>query len=132
LIIRKIDEILNSPSEVVAPNDNWHSRRLVTQSDRMGFSLHDTIIKAGTETKIWYKNHLEAVYCISGNGSVEDLTTNITHHIEPGVMYALNQNEKHILRGGSEDMRLICVFYPALRGDETHDKDGSYPLVTDS
>jgi L-ectoine synthase len=97
------------------------------ESDRMGFSLHDTVIKAGTETKIWYKNHLEAVYCISGDGSVEDLTTGNTHQIEPGVMYALNQNDKHILRGGSKDMRLVCVFYPALRGNETHDKDGSYP-----
>lgn len=132
MIIRNLDEIVGTPSEVVAPNGNWQSRRFVTQSDRMGFSLHDTIIKAGTETKIWYKNHLEAVYCISGNGSIEDLTTSITHQIKPGVMYALNQNEKHILRGGSEDMRLVCIFYPALRGDETHDKDGSYPPPTTS
>ena len=127
MIIRSLEKILNTSADVAAPNGNWQSRRLLMQSDCMGFSLHDTIIKAGTETKIWYKNHLEAVYCISGNGSVEDLTTSITHQIEPGVMYALNQNDKHILRGGSEDMRLVCVFYPALRGDEIHDKDGSYP-----
>ena len=132
MIIRKLNEIVDTPGEVVAPKGNWLSRRLITQSDHMGFSLHDTIIKAGTETKIWYKNHLEAVYCISGNGSIEDLNSGVSHEIQPGVMYALNQNDKHVLRGGSEDMRLFCVFYPALRGDETHDKDGSYPPSGDS
>ena len=132
MIIRKLDEVLNTPYEVIATNGNWQSRRLIMQSDSMGFSFHDTIIKAGTETKIWYKNHLEAVYCISGEGSIEDLATGITHQIEPGVMYALDRNDRHILRGGSNDMRLICVFYPALKGDETHDEDGSYTLMPDS
>jgi L-ectoine synthase len=28
-------------------------------------------------------------------------------------------------------MRLICVFNPALVGDEVHDEDGSYPLLND-
>ena len=128
MIIRKLNELTGTKCEVLAPNGNWQSRRFITQSDRMGFSLHDTIIKAGTETKIWYKNHLEAVYCISGDGSIDNLTNGDSHEIKPGVMYALNQNEKHILKGGSEDMRLVCVFYPALRGDEKHDKDGSYPI----
>ena len=27
-----------------------------------------------------------------------------------------------------EGMRLICVFHPALTGEEVHDADGSYPL----
>lgn len=130
MIIRKLSQVLSTENNVEAPNGNWLSRRLITSADGMGFSLSDTIIKAGTETKIWYKNHLEAVYCISGNGSIEDLTIGITHRIEPGVLYALNNNERHILRGGSEDMRLVCVFYPALRGDEVHDKDGSYPVDT--
>jgi L-ectoine synthase len=103
------------------------SRRLINKADGMGFSFSDTIIKAGTETKIWYKNHLEAVYCISGNGSIKDLATGITHDIKPGVLYALNLHDRHILRGGTEDMHMVCVFYPALRGNEVHDKDGSYP-----
>lgn len=130
MIVRKLSQVLNTENDVKAPNGNWLSRRLITKVDGMGFSFSDTTIKAGTETRIWYKNHLEAVYCISGDGSIEDLTTGVTHQIEPGVLYALNHNERHILRGGSEDMRLVCVFYPALRGDEVHDKDGSYPIDT--
>jgi L-ectoine synthase len=27
-----------------------------------------------------------------------------------------------------EPLRLVCVFNPALTGQETHDADGSYPL----
>ena len=128
MIIRKLSQVLNTENNIEAPNGNWMSSRLITKVDNMGFSVSDTIIKAGTETRIWYKNHLEAVYCLSGNGSIEDSTSGITHHIEPGVLYALDHNEKHILRGGSEDMHLVCVFCPALRGDEVHDKDGSYPI----
>jgi len=129
MIIRKLEAIIGGPADVAAENGNWRSRRLVTQADNMGFSLNDTIIRAGTETGIWYKNHLEAVYCIAGNGSINELDTGITHQLYPGVMYALNKNDRHILRGGTEDMRMICVFYPALRGDEVHDEDGSYPAL---
>ena len=128
MIIRKLEDILNTPSDVAAPNGNWCSRRLISKTDNMGFSMHDTIIKAGTETLIWYKNHLEAVYCISGDGSIEDLDAGVTHQITPGVLYALDKHDRHILRGGTRDMRLVCVFNPALRGDEVHDADGSYPL----
>jgi L-ectoine synthase len=131
LIVRRLSQILNTTNDVKAPNGNWLSRRLITRDDKMGFSFSDTIIKAGTETPIWYKNHLEAVYCISGDGSIEDLTSGVIHKIEPGVIYALDNNEKHILRGGSEDMHLVCVFNPALRGDEIHDEDGSYPPSQD-
>ncbi|NIQ05894.1 MAG: L-ectoine synthase, partial [Candidatus Korarchaeota archaeon] len=59
--------------------------------DGMGFSLHETIIKAGTETHMWYKNHLEAVYCVEGLGEIEDKKTGKIHKITPGVMYALDE-----------------------------------------
>ncbi len=127
MIIRKLDEIINTDNDVADPHGNWKSRRLINKKDGMGFSVNDTIIKAGTESKIWYKNHLEAVYCVSGNGSIEDLATGITHSITAGTLYALNNHDRHILRGGTEDMHMVCTFYPALRGDEVHDEDGSYP-----
>jgi L-ectoine synthase len=40
------------------------SRRFLLRKDGMGFSMHETILRAGTETHMWYANHLEAVYCI--------------------------------------------------------------------
>ena len=30
---------------------------------------------------------------------------------------------------GVSDLRLVCVFTPALTGNETHDIDGSYPIL---
>jgi L-ectoine synthase len=92
----------------------------------MGFSFHETTIFAGTETLIWYKHHLEAVYCVGGKGELERLDNNEIIKIEDGTMYALSGHEKHLLRA-SEDMRLICVFNPPLTGNEDHDSDGVYP-----
>ena len=126
MVIRKLDEIKNTPREVNAENGNWTSRRLILKDDNMGFSMHDTIIYAGTETDIWYKHHLEAVYCIEGEGEVETLDDGRIYSITPGTLYGLDKHEKHLLRA-SKDMRLICVFNPPVKGDEVHLPDGSYP-----
>lgn len=129
MIIRKIEDIVGTERDVLGKG--WVSRRLLLKKDGMGFSFHETIIPAGAKLELWYKNHLEAVYCVAGNGSIEDLATGERHNIQDGVLYALNNHDRHILRGGSEDMRLICAFNPPVSGRETHDKDGSYQLVGD-
>ena len=121
-----LNEIINSERDISGPG--WNSRRLLLAKDNMGFSMHDTIIPAGAKMLLHYKNHLEAVYCVQGNGSIEDLTSGETHKISDGILYALDKNDKHILRGGSEDMRLVCVFNPPITGNEVHDKDGSYEI----
>ena len=128
MIIRNIKNIIGSNREVYAQDGQWISRRMLLKSDGMGFSLHETIIKAGTKTHIHYKYHLEAVYCVGGNGKIEDLKTMKTYDIYDGIMYALNLNDNHNLYGGTEDMRLICVFNPPIVGDENHDENGVYQL----
>lgn len=128
MIIRNIKNIIGSDREVYAQDGQWISRRMLLKSDSMGFSLHETIIKAGTKTHIHYKHHLEAVYCVGGNGKIEDLKTMKTYDIYDGIMYALNLNDNHNLYGGTEDMRLICVFNPPIVGDENHDENGVYQL----
>lgn len=110
---------------------NWISRRILLKKDGMGFSLHDTIIKAGTETHIWYQNHLEAVYCIEGNGEIETLKDGKVYPIKAGTIYALDEHDEHLLRGGTEDMRMVCVFNPPITGREVHDENGVYPVVED-
>ncbi|WP_028581073.1 ectoine synthase [Desulfogranum japonicum] len=127
MIIRDIQDIIGSEREV--QTETWTSRRLLLKKDNMGFSFHETIIPAGAELRLWYKNHLEAVYCVAGNGTIEDLATGEVHTLKDGILYALNEHDKHVLRGGSEDMRLICAFSPPVTGRETHDSDGSYELV---
>lgn len=129
MIVRKIDEIAGTDREV--RDTNWNSKRLLLRSDGMGFSLHDTTLHPGTETKMWYRNHVEAVYCIHGEGEVVDLDTDTPHPIRPGTLYALDQNDRHILKAHTE-LRMICVFNPALAGPETHDTDGAYPILMES
>jgi L-ectoine synthase len=132
LIVRELNEIRGTEREVFAENGNWVSRRLLLKSDGMGFSFHETIIFANTETHIWYKNHLEAVYCVEGEGEVELLETGEIVSIAPGILYALNKHDCHLLRAYDSDMRLLCVFNPALVGGEVHQADGSYEVIRDS
>lgn len=131
MIVKRLQDIIGTDADVPAENGNWVSRRFLLKKDGMGFSFHETIIKAGTETYIHYANHLEAVYCVGGNGELEDLETGQIHQISDGTMYALNGHERHLLRGGTEDMRMICVFNPPLTGREVHDENGVYPLIED-
>ena len=125
MILRSIDDIKNTDREVFAENKNWVSRRLLLKKDGMGFSFHETIIFAGTQTHIWYKNHVEAVYCVEGEGEVEALKNGKIYRITPVTMYALNENDEHYLRA-EKDMRLLCVFNPPVTGKEVHQADGSY------
>jgi len=131
LIVRKLSEIINTERDVKAENGNWISRRFLLKKCGMGFSFHETKIFAGTETLIWYKNHLEAVYCVGGSGEIELIDTGEKFQIEDGTMYALNENEKHYLRA-FEDMRMICVFNPPLTGKEVHDENGVYPIIKEN
>lgn len=124
MIIRKLADIVGTERDVRA--DHWHSRRLLLRSDGMGFSMHDTVLHAGTETSMWYRNHLEAVYCIAGEGELEERETGAIHPLEPGTLYALNAHDRHVLRARTE-LRCICVFNPPLSGREVHDEAGSYP-----
>jgi L-ectoine synthase len=127
--IVRLQDVIGTEREVEGPG--WKSRRLLLEKDGMGFSFHETIIPAGAELRLWYKNHLEAVYCVGGNGSIEDLATGEVHPISDGVLYALDRHDRHVLRGGTQDMRLVCAFNPPVTGRETHDADGSYELVKD-
>jgi L-ectoine synthase len=126
VIVRTLTAMQGTDREVRA--ETWTSRRLLLAADHMGFSLHDTLIHAGTETRMCYRNHLEAVYCVSGRGSIEVTETGEVFPIADGTVYALDRHDAHVLRAETE-LRMVCVFRPALVGTETHDADGAYPLL---
>jgi L-ectoine synthase len=126
MIIRTLEELRGTDREV--ESHTWVSRRLLLARDGMGFSFHETIIHAGTVTSMWYKNHQEAVFCIEGEGELENLETGEIHRIAPGMMYGLDQHERHVVRAQT-DLRLMCVFNPPVTGREVHLEDGSYPLI---
>lgn len=126
MIVRTFEESFNSERRVTS--DTWESVRMLLKDDHMGFSFHITRIFAGTETPIHYQNHLESVYCMSGEGEVETCDDGKVHTIRPGTLYILDKHDKHLLRAGDNDMIMACVFNPPLVGDEVHDSNGVYPL----
>lgn len=128
MIVRHLKDMAGTDRDVHAPT--WNSRRLLLAKDGVGFSMHDTHIKAGTETYIWYKHHIEAVYCVGGEGEIEVIETGDVYPISDGTLYTLDGHEKHWLRAKT-DLRMICVFNPPLVGAEVHDEEGVYPLLTE-
>ncbi|WP_458735120.1 ectoine synthase [Zobellella taiwanensis] len=131
MIVRTLADCEKTERRVESETGTWDSTRMLLKDDKMGFSFHITTIYANTETHIHYQNHLEAVYCISGDGEIQTLDDNKVYQIRPGTLYVLDQHDEHLLRGGSEDMKLACVFNPPLTGKEVHDADGVYPLETE-
>ena len=124
MIVRDYNTAKDTERSVSA--EGWTSVRMLLKGDDMGFSFHITTIHEGAELDMHYKNHLESVYCMSGSGSIEDLKTGEVHKIQPGIMYALNDNDHHILRADKE-MTMACVFNPPVVGNEVHGPDGAYP-----
>lgn len=127
MIVRDLKDLRNTDKDV--HDARWSSVRMLLASDGMGFSFHITTLEAGSEHTFHYKNHYESVYCMSGKGSITDLAVGKTHAIRPGVMYALDQHDKHILRA-EEELVMACCFNPPVTGNEVHQPDGSYAAAT--
>jgi L-ectoine synthase len=128
MIVRSLKDIIGTERDVEAPT--WKSRRFVLASEKVGFSMHDTVLYAGTSTDMWYANHIEAVYCIEGTGELVNRETGETHRLEPGTLYLLDGHEHHTVRAHT-DLRTVCVFNPPCTGREVHDENGVYPLITE-
>lgn len=127
MIVRTLKEAENSNRRIVSPDNNWESTRLLLSNDNMGFSFHMTTIYENADFQMHYQNHLESVFCISGEGEVETLADGKKYPITAGTIYILDKNDKHILRAFKE-MKMACVFNPPLNGNEVHNAEGAYEL----
>jgi L-ectoine synthase len=123
MIIRKLEDVKT------VEWGNGLSRRFLLEADGMGYTMTDTIVNKGTRSLLEYENHLEACYCIAGKGSVIEMD-GTEHEIVPGTIYALDKHDAHDLCD-EEDLRLVCTFTPALKGDEAHTfgESGVHPSV---
>lgn len=117
MIVRQLDTV------TTVDWGNGLSRRFLLEADGLGYTITDTTVRAGTKSRLEYRRHLEACYCIEGTGAVMDLDGTV-HRLTPGTLYALDQHDAHFLIADPDtDLRLVCVFSPALRGDERHSLD---------
>lgn len=130
MIVRNLEQAAQEGRKIVDPKGNWDSTRLLLKDDNMGFSFHVTTIFKGADFQMHYQNHLESVYCMSGEGEVETLADGKKYPIKPGTVYILDKHDKHILRAFSE-MKMACVFNPPLSGKEVHNAEGAYELDGD-
>ncbi|MFN3273472.1 MAG: ectoine synthase [Paracoccus sp. (in: a-proteobacteria)] len=129
MIVRNFHDLKTTDRAV--SDQQWTSVRMLLADDGMGFSFHITTLNAGSEHQFHYKHHFESVYCMSGKGSITDLATGETHAIVPGVMYALDQHDKHVLRA-EDTLVMACCFNPPVTGTEVHREDGSYAPATET
>lgn len=128
MIVRSLLEIEDTERDVRTPN--WRSKRLILAREQVGFSMHETVLDAGSVNDFWYAHHVEAVFVVSGEGELLDKETGITYQLGPGSLYLLDGHEHHQLRPKTE-MRTVCVFNPPVTGREVHDENGVYPLLTE-
>ena len=128
MFIRKLQDIRKSDRNI--KSKGWESARLQLKDDNMGFSFHVTTMYAGEELHMHYQTHLESVLVLKGTGTIEDLGEGVTHQLAPGVMYALDKHDKHIVRPET-DILCACVFNPPVTGKEVHDESGAYPADTE-
>ncbi|CCQ15986.1 L-ectoine synthase [Rhodococcus sp. AW25M09] len=128
MIVRTTQEITGTDRDISAEDGNWQSKRIILGGDKVGFSFHETTIKAGTVNNFHYANHVEAVWLIEGEGTLTDRETGETYELGAGSMYLLNGHERHTVEVRTQ-MRMLCVFNPPVVGSETHDENGVYPLV---
>ncbi len=106
----------------------WTSTRYLLRDDNVGFTLTETTCAQGQTLEMEYKIHIEANLVIEGEAKLTDIATGQEYMLKPGSMYTLDKHDRHKIEALS-DLRLVCVFTPALTGAETHDADGSYPIL---
>ena len=129
MIVRSIAQLKAAGRYAEKPGV-WTSSRYLLREDGVGFTVTQTTVAAGQSQTMQYKNHVEANLVMEGRGTVTDLATGESFELEPGTLYTLDKHDPHRLDAAT-DMRIVCVFLPALVGRETHDEDGSYPLLDD-
>jgi L-ectoine synthase len=130
MIVRNLDDVKARGSYAEKPGV-FTSARYLLHDDGVGFTMTQTSVAAGQSQEMEYKNHVEANMVIEGEAKLEDLSNGDTYYLKPGSKYTLDQHERHRLTAIT-DVRIVCVFTPALVGTEMHDADGSYPILPEA
>ena len=114
MIVKTLEDVTGTKGE--AHGDKWHSMRLLHAEDGMGVTLTDSILEEGFRMTLWQKNHLEACYCLEGEGTV----LSIRHG---GVAWearltAAHHQLSHIesrIHGSDDPSQLVDIWFQAER-----------------
>jgi L-ectoine synthase len=126
MFVRTQDEARDAGNFMATEDGMVTSVRMLTASDKLGFSLNRVRLKASRQQDLWYKHHWEANLVLEGTLDVTDRATGQCHSLQAGDVYCVGPEDRHHLHARS-DVELISIFNPPLTGQEKHDEDGSYP-----
>ena len=126
MFVRSPEGVRQAGGEKVLGGGSVIASRLLTAHDKLGFSLSEVIVKAGTNIDLWYKYHWEANLVIDGTVIVTELDSGKQHTLSQGDVYCVGPKDRHRLEPQT-DLKLVAIFNPPLTGEEQHDEDGSYP-----
>ena len=127
-LFTKLGDIVGGERDV-----DWtrgHSRRFLLARDGFGITLTNTLAYPNNDCQMEYKNHIESAYWIDGAGKYEwddgksSKEINMKREGE-AICFTMNKHDKHhAYFTGNRNYIAICVFCPALVGNETHKFDG--------
>jgi L-ectoine synthase len=96
----------------------YETYRFLLESDHVGVTVTDILLKPGVEADYGYDAHIEIAYCLEGKATLTDLETDAAHDIVPGTMWIAEKGARFRFVAETPT-RLICVFNPAFTGHET-------------
>lgn len=102
MIVRALQEIENTERDVCWGNSR--SRRSCSSATGWAIVSPTPSWRREPKSLLEYKNHMEACYCIEGEGEIESEHKNV-YPLRPGTMYALDRHDKHYLRAFASSRR---------------------------
>lgn len=125
MFVFTLDDLRAAGNEEVHGGGTFRSIDFLLKDDGMGFTISDVRCAAGLDEILWYKNHWEANYIVSGTGLLEDLATGRTWPLKPGVIYVVGPAHRHRFRADTDLHNFSFLNPPLLASDMEYDEDGS-------
>jgi L-ectoine synthase len=125
MFVFTLDDLRAAGKEEVHGNGSFRTIDFLLKNDGMGFTISDVRCAAGLDEILWYKNHWEANYIVSGTGLLEDLANGQTWPLKPGVIYVVGPAHRHRFCADTDLHNFSFLNPPLLASDMQYDEDGS-------
>lgn len=99
-------------------NPIYETHRFLLEEDGLGLTLTDITLLPGIEQVYGYDSHVEIAYCIEGEAVIRDHAGGPDRRITPGTLWIADKGDRFTFVADIAT-RLICVFTPPFKGDET-------------
>ena len=115
VIVKTKDSLRDTDRDI--RNEHYTTTRFLLEEDGLDVTVTDIAIHAGSDAVYHYPEHTEICYCLEGEGELTDLDNGGGHRIAPGSMW-VSADHKPFRFVALTNVRLICVFRPALKSHE--------------